>query len=477
MGGMIENYIGAESSQPNTSLDVADLILSTDSTVLNFYDNQRSRLQKFATTYLQEAAQPVIELVSSGSTVITDAVKSTRTAFQDFERMQITNQWWKYSNDPAYLAHTTQMIVDWSKKNIPDGQPINQTHFCGMHIVLRDLASYGVNAYFDSGDWINFVKPWLQAILAATIAWPYTPSPGDGQLQYGNHYSHGLQQRLMCAYSLGDTAEYNNTLSLIDTHATNNMPYGNAAILYPPCYAIVTVNTALDYVEIAGNHTAAFTAGALQCLMHGSFNSLNDYNYNVVSSAIVGSNTRITLSRNGFLGNVIPSGQIIIDSTVQGTIAEPYNALIHDMPRVADIIGESIDFIRRDAFHYQNYDLQPWLNIAITEGGTRYETLVDNAFAFLWNKHLSETDYHCEFQASSDDFDSLRYIGSQSEYLQPRTYWISDEGARSIMNYYLYKWTLHGGSFTANEGLMGLLTRGDRISTETPYYLRLCLGL
>lgn len=381
MGGMIETYLGSEASQPIASLPVEELIVISDNTVMNFYDTQRKRCQKFAETVLGSSANPVQTLTSAGETVVTDAVKATRLGFQDFEKMQLAVQWWKISGDTDYRDHAMQMILEWADLNIPTGHPINQTKFVGLHLALQDLAPNGTPGEFSSTDYNTRVKPWLELIRDATLAWSFAPEPGGGTLQYGNHYTHAYQQLLMCYRSLGDTSAFNDLLDEIDIHATFSFPFGNGSVTVPD-----------------------------------------------------------------------------------------------DMPYEAEAPGQSIDFIRRDAFHYQNYNLQPWLNIAITEGTDRYESLVTNAFEWLWDKVLDNSDLHKEFTNSDDEFDDLRWEGSHSEYLQPETFWMLDEGMRVIMMYYQYRWSL-GSSPTVNDGLIALAMRGDKISSEWPYWIRFTLGV
>lgn len=462
MAGVGESYFGLESTQPIATLPIAELAVTSDNTRLNFYDTQRKRCQKFAESFIQDDAKPVETLVSAGSTTITPKVAASRRGFQDFRRMQILVQWWKISGDTAYRDHAMKMILDWADLNVPDGHPINQTHWEGLHIVLEDLAPQGTAGEFTTSDYNTRLKPWLQAIRTATENWPFPPEPGGGTLIFGNHFTHHYMQLLLCLQSLGDTSAFNALLSIIDDHATENFPFGNSAVDYPENFSIVTINQGSQYFEINVDKSSNFVNG-IQFNITGSTGNDGTYTCNGAST-FTGGNTRI------FVNESIPS------SVTDGTLNEEYQPSVHWMPRAATDIGESIDFIRRDSNHYQVYDIQPWLNIAIAEGGTRYETLMDNGFNFMWERMLDPLNIHFEFTNSVDDFDELRYLGSRAEYLQPNSLWLPDEGGRVTMNYYRYKLGLNPLN-TVNDAYLALAQKGDRISTDWPYWIRFTLGV
>ena len=114
MGGKAEAYFGLEGAQPIASLPRADLFLEDNDELLNFYDTQRKRVQKFADSYLQDAAKPVVTMISAGSTTKTPEVSATRRGFQDFRRMQVLVQGWKTFYNEDYRNHAMQMILDWA---------------------------------------------------------------------------------------------------------------------------------------------------------------------------------------------------------------------------------------------------------------------------------------------------------------------------------------------------------------------------
>lgn len=462
MAGTAEAYFGTEASQGIASLDRAALFLEGNDELLNFYDTQRKRVQKFADSYLQDAAEPVVTMISAGSTTTTPAVAATRRGFQDFRRMQVLVQGWKTFNNNDYRDHAMQMILDWADINIPTGHPINQTHFEGLHYALKDLAPNGTNGQFTTTDYNTRVKPWLEAIRDATIAWAFPPEPGGGTLLYGNHYAHHYMQLYMCYRSLGDTTAASAMLPTVDTFATQNFPFGNPLITYPLTHTITGLNQASKWFEINADYTTRYTAGI-------TFNIIgstgNNNTYTVASNAtFIGGKTRIVVT------GTIPS------AVVDGSIQEIFQTPPHQMPRVATNAGESIDFIRRDAFHYHTYDLQPWITLALAEGTNRFETKLTQAWDWWWAKVLDVADLHTEFTNSSDDFDQLRWEGSRSEYLQPGTFWMPDEAARTIFLWYQYKLTLNP-SYPVNDAILAMGIRSDRISTEWPYWFRFVLGV
>ena len=725
MGGVIEKYLGEESAMTPATLPIAELVAKTDTTQMNFYDVQRKRLQKFAESFVTENAKPVEELISAGTTEITDDVVKTRRAFQDFRRMQVMNQWYKVSGIKKYQDHVRDMIIDWATINVPTGHPINQTHFEGLHIVLRDLAPNGTQGVFTTHQYNNVVRPWLEAIRDATVAWTFPAEPGGGRLQYGNHFTHGYMNLLMTYQSLGQTTEFNELLNNeIDEHWEFNYPWaknriprdvtgpqkitaaspgsdtitikgnfstffisGAAFDLYgstgndgryevssssynagsndttvvvtgniqnptadgyvthpftdlalPNVTAVITdVDTVAKEFTISGDRTGDYTAGryfnvmsstnndksytvvgssfsagpnettitvveeikdptvdgnvsqahgsrvkatpsaqtinsatpaARQVTVEGNFQDLykrqnlidisqsvgNDGTHRYIYAAVYDKDTNLTTLN---LESDIPDGSpgglvsipyhnedvdypirqfiktidtglnkivipydmsrrypnnttfeiqnstsndgtyttngaatydavldettIIVDQTIpsnntDGNIVELFSGPTHDMPRPSNAIGESMDNIRRDALHYQHYGLQPWLTIALTDGTGRYKELTDDAFSWMWNFMLDPTNFHTEFENSSDDFDGLRYLGARSEYLQPLTLWLPDEGVRQVMNYYLYRVSIEP-TFPFNNGQMALTMRGDRFTTELAYWFRFTLGV
>ncbi len=302
MGGKAEYYFGTEGSQPIGSLDRAALFLEGNDELLNFYDTQRKRVQKFADSYLQDAANPVVTMISAGSTTTTPEVAKTRLGFQDFRRMQVLVQGWKTFNNTDYRDHAMQMILDWADINIPNGHPINQTHLEGLHYALRDLAPNGTAGEFTTTDYNTRVKPWLELIRDASEAWAFPPEPGGGTLLYGNHYTHHYMQLYMCYRSLGETASASALLTSVDTHATENFPFGNSSITYPQVFTIVSLNQGSKWYEFTGNETSRFVTGVT---------------FNVISST--GNNGLYTCASNSsFIGG---KTRVFVSETISSAIA------------------------------------------------------------------------------------------------------------------------------------------------------------
>jgi hypothetical protein len=251
-------------------------------------------------------------------------------------------------------------------------------------------------------------------------------------------------------------------LSTVDTFATQNFPFGNTLVTYPLTHTITGLNQASKWFEINADYTTRYTTG-ITFNITGSTG--NNGTYTVASNAtFIGGKTRIVVTQT------IPSG------VVSGSIQEIFQTPPHQMPRAATDPGESIDFIRRDSFHYHTYDLQPWITLALAEGTNRYETKLTQAWDWWWNKVLDVNDLHTEFTNSSDDFDQLRWEGSRSEYLQPNTFWMPDEAARTIFLWYQYKLTLNP-SYSINDAILAMGFRSDRMPTEWPYWFRFVLGV
>ncbi len=143
-----------------------------------------------------------------------------------------------------------------------------------------------------------------------------------------------------------------------------------------------------------------------------------------------------------------------------------------DIPRAATDPGESIDYIRRDAMHYHQYDLEPWLEIAILSGD-RYRQKMDEAFACGVARLLDPGPKHYEFAASTDPFDEARWLGSHSEYLQPGAQYLPSHWARVTLSYYFYRISLDPLFAGIDDGLIGLAARADTLSSNWAYWFRL----
>lgn len=451
---MAVNYFGADNS-----VGVASVISTGDNTLLGFYDIQRKRLKKFADQYVNEKARPVETLISAGSTTTTPEVAATRRGFQDFRRMMVLTQWFAYSGQTQYRDHAIEMILDWARENVPDGHPINQTNFEPMHHCIPVLRPHMTTQEQTTMD------NWLNAIRVATENWNFPLEPGGGTLRYGNHYTHHYMQLLLCYKSLNLTTQFNNLLTTIDQHAIENFPFGNPAVIHPNTYAITQVHTHSKRFRIAGAHASEFSTSIYpKIYLQNSSGYLNDGWYTLVSADSHDGHTDIYVAED------IPS------NSVSGVLVASYDDSIHDMPYPSYAAGMSIDRIRRDALHYQIYDVQPWLEIAIAEGGTRYLTVMENAYNWTKEWFFNPPFKHYEFTDSVDDFDALRWEGSRAEYLQPTAMVLPWKFCRIVFQYYRYRQTIDSSFVVAPEDVSVAL-RSDIIPTNWPYWFRWILGL
>jgi hypothetical protein len=105
----------------------------TDTNVgLSFHNVQRKRLEKYGKQYITTDHQPVKNLLSEGQADTgSSAVKKSRRGFQDTRRLLVISQWYRYSLDTAARDKIRRVLLDWTRLNIPDGNPINETHFEG----------------------------------------------------------------------------------------------------------------------------------------------------------------------------------------------------------------------------------------------------------------------------------------------------------------------------------------------------------
>ena len=111
----------------------------TDTNVgLSFHNVQRKRLEKYGKQYISTDHQPVKNLLSEGQAdTSSGAVKKSRRGFQDTRRLLVISQWYRYSLDTSARNKIRRVLLDWASLNIPDGNPINETHFEGFLKAIR----------------------------------------------------------------------------------------------------------------------------------------------------------------------------------------------------------------------------------------------------------------------------------------------------------------------------------------------------
>ncbi len=152
-----------------------------------------------------------------------------------------------------------------------------------------------------------------------------------------------------------------------------------------------------------------------------------------------------------------------------------FDPALHDMPRAAVDPGESIDYVRRDALHYQVYDLAPWVEIALLAGGSRYQAVVENGWSFFLDRLLSP-EKHYEFAASSDPFDAARWDASHSEYLAPNAMFKPQRACGLVLAYMHWRKTLDPG-FVEDSRQVALACRAvPEVASHWAAWFRWALG-
>ena len=424
---------------------------------IGWYNVRRKLLVKLATSYLGDANSAVAVMSSQGVADTSDPnVQKTREGFNELRvRLPVLNQYYNYTAshggipDTEALAKVKSIVLAWASINQPTGKPIDETNFENL---LRVIGNRWGN--FSSGEQAT-ITTWLNALKTAKESWSFNPATGEGKLQYGNHYTHHYKILLRVYQLLGLTTAYNTLVSSVTTFATQNFPFGNGAITKPAKFTITGINQGAKKITIAGNQTASFFTTWLDKVYVQSGPNAGWYTF--VSATFTGGNTEVVVSES------LPS------ATVAGSLFGSYNNSTHDMAREAESTGESIDMIRRDALHYHQYDLEPWIEIAIITGA--FGSVVDNAFTFLsdWIRTPSRKRY--EFFATTDTFDAIRWQASRSEYLHPRAMYQPDDAARCIFAYEYYK-KLTNPSFQVNERLLAAANRSNKIESSWYYYFR-----
>jgi hypothetical protein len=428
---------------------------------LGWYNVQRKRLKKFALQYLGEAPEAVAVLRSQGEADTSlGVVKASRAGFTELRvRLPVLNQYYTYSGqhggtpDSAVLAKIKDIVLAWVTTNQPTGKPIDETNFEGL---LRVIAARWTD--FSSSEQAS-ITAWMNALKVAKLNWSFTPLPGEGRLLYGNHYTHHFKVLLWVCQNLGDTGTFSTLLAALDNHAAFNHPFNNGSVTTPGQHAIVGLSGSEQRLDLNGNLVARFPGG------HAFTVSGNTQGNNGLYH--VGSSQYLSGSNKTRLFTV----ETLTGSGGGGTLGEFYRNDLHDMPRAATSNGESIDYIRRDALHYHQYNLEPWIEIALLEGGTRYQAVLDNAFSFLETAVLTPPAKHYEFAASTDSFDSLRWQQSRSEYLQPGAMYRPDKLARVLFAYAFFKKRLNS-AYIINERLLSIAVRSNFLPSHWPYYFR-----
>lgn len=390
---------------------------------IGFYNCQRKILEKLAAQYINDDFTAIETLTSQGQPVLTPEVSATRGAFNDLRvKLPVLNQYYRYTGshgdtfNAAYLTKIKEVVLDWARTNVPTGKPIDETNFEGLLRVIEDRWTD-----FSGGEQTE-ITTWLTALKDAKLAWTFSPGVGEGKLQYGNHYTHHYKILFKTYQLLGLSTT--SLVTAINSFAIDNFPLGSART-FPTQYAIIGVNQGTKTFTVAGNRTANFFTTYLdKVYVNGSTG--NDGWYTFVSATFNGTNTLVVVLES------IPT------SSVTGNLVGSYDDTAHDMSRPATNSGESIDMIRRDALHYHQYDMEPWIELAIMSPGN-FGTIVDNGFNFMRDWLLSPPRIRYEFFATTDSFDALRWAGSRSTYLQPTSQYWPDDAARMVLSYDYYK--------------------------------------
>ena len=114
--------------------------LTSTNVGLSFHNVQRKRLEKYGKQYIATDHQPVQNLLSEGQAdTSSSAVKKSRRGFQDTRRLLVISQWYRYALDTAARDKIRRVLLDWTSLNIPDGNPINETHFEGFLKAIRQV--------------------------------------------------------------------------------------------------------------------------------------------------------------------------------------------------------------------------------------------------------------------------------------------------------------------------------------------------
>lgn len=445
-------FFGADDPIAAAALD------SFNNNALSFHNVQRRRLRKFAREYAVLPSAAVTTLRSQGEPDVTlPVVAATRDGFTQLRRdLPVMDQYYEYSGDAAMVAKVKEICLAWVRTNIPDGKPINETNFEWLVRVLKRR-----RGDFNAAEWSS-VDAWLRALRAAKEGFDFQAGDNEGTVVHGNWYTHHYKVLLLTLDALGDTAARDALLAEIDAFAGRNFPYGNMAITAPGQFAIVGTSKSGSRFDIAGNELARFPAG-ISFTVAGNSQG-NDGTYTVSSAQYLSGSDKTR----------IITAEVPVADGGGGTLHEIFDPARHDMPRAATAVGESIDYIRRDALHYHVYTLWPWIEMGLSTGA-RYQAVIDAGWDFFVDKLLSPVK-HYEFAATSDPFDAVRWQASHPEYLAPQSMFKPQRAAGMMLSYFHYRRTVDPG-FVEPPALVALCLRGtDTLASFWPSYFRWMLG-
>ncbi len=440
-----------------TDEPIAAASLPTNSNGLSWHNVQRQRLRKFAGQYLAQPPIPVVTLRSQGEPDVTiPAVVASRAGFTQLRRdLPVIDQYFEYGGEPDYLQKAKDICLAWARTNEPDGKPINESNFEWLLRVMKRR-----QADFSAAEWTS-IEDWAQALRTAKEGFDFQTTEEEGAVAHGNWYTHHYKVLLQVYDLLGDTAAFDALLVEIEGFATRNFPFGNGAMSHPTGHEIVAASAAEGYFEIAGDRRAVFPDGA-EFRVAGS-GAGNDGAYGVAGTEYLSASD---------LTRIRPLQAVAADGG-GGVLSEPWDEAVHDMPRPAVDAGESIDYVRRDALHYQVYDLAPWIEIALLAG--RSFAQVDAGWDFFVAKLLA-SHKHYEFAASSDPFDAARWEASHAEYLAPGAMFKPQRAAGMMLAYFHHRRSLDPAWIEPAQLLAPCLRATDTISSFWAQYFRWALG-
>ena len=451
---------------PADSAPIAADQLPSTTEGLSWHNVQRKRLKKFAGQYIGVDNSAVTTLRSQGEPDTSiPQVKDTRQGFNELRvRLPILSQYYVYSAshggiaDTAYLDKVKSIILAWCNQNIPTGKPIDETNFENLiRVAKRHFASFNSSEQ-------AIINIWVQKLKIAKESWTFTPATGEGRLLYGNHYSHHYKIMYQVYDFLGDTTKINALKTTLLSFIMKNFPYQNASITTPPSNAVVGTSVLEKRFDIGGNFITSFPIGSTFYVANNT-RGHNGYFWVTSVQYLTSSNkTRLFFAEN--LSGLDGGG---------GTLYRPHNDALYDMPRPAINAGESIDYIRRNAMHYHQYDLEPLIELAILSNWRDFDNRLIAGLEFLrnnvFNPFLVRKPY--EFAYSSDSFDALRWQTSHSEYLQPNSMYIPDKMARLIFSYdYYFRKNNDIAVQNIDTRLYSFAMRSRFLSSIWPYYFR-----
>ncbi|MBA3661981.1 MAG: alginate lyase family protein [Gammaproteobacteria bacterium] len=172
-----------------------------------------SVLKKQADKAMHSPSQAIEILASAGITNITDKkLQNSRRVMREADQAAVLALTYRLSSNKAYLEKAREILLLWSAKNHPTGNPINETRLEGL-IWAYDL----IACQLSSAEQIQ-IKTWFTQLRKKKMAWHFGPAT-----RINNHRTHQLKMVLLLDKVLGLSQDFHDDIKSSEQHAEINL--------------------------------------------------------------------------------------------------------------------------------------------------------------------------------------------------------------------------------------------------------------